>query len=236
MPPPLPLTRLRDWFRRVPLSPEAREYREQTPRRIDRAQPVDTLTFLVLDAETTGLNVLRDRMLALAIVEIRGGRLELGRTATWLIQQPDQRLTAAVAVHGILPRDTAAGRPEAEVTAELLPRLRGAVLVGHHVQFDAALLDGALRRHQHVGLRNPLLDTARLAMTGIDAFRKTGYANQRPPALEEVCAHAGLPVVARHTAEGDAFTTAQLFLLLCGRLRRRLGRELRAGDLPLFRR
>src|SRR5690606_17350743 len=222
-------------LRRTPLSPLAREYRERTPRRIDRHTPVSALRFVVLDAETTGLDVLQDRILTLAVVEVQDGRMSVSRSASWLVRQPSAAINAAVAVHGILPADTAEGQAESEVTAALLERITGAVIVGHHIQFDALLLDAALRRHHRVRLRNPLIDTARMAMTGIDAFRKTGYANQRPPTLEELCAHTGLPVIARHTAEGDAFMTAQVFLLLCGRLRRRLSRELRASDLPLTR-
>ncbi len=223
------------FLRRPARTPAAEAYRKGTPRRLRRDQPLDELTIVILDAETTGLTVGWDRLLAVALVEARAGRLQLNRSASWFVRQAGAPVNAAVAVHGILPNDTAEGTPEAEVVEALLPRLSGAVLVGHHIGFDAAMLDDALRRHAHVRLRNPLIDTARLAMTGIDAFRKTGYVNQRPPTLEELCAHTGLPVMARHTAEGDAFTTAQLFLLLCARLRRRLGRALRVGDLPVTR-
>jgi DNA polymerase-3 subunit epsilon len=222
-------------FFRRPLSPVAEAYRQNTRRRVDRRTPWPDLTFIVLDAETSGFTVGRDRLLALALLEVRGGRLSLAGRASWIVRQPGAAVNAAVAVHGILPNDTAEGTPEADVLAQLLPRLKGSVLVGHHVGFDAAMLDEALRRHLHVRLRNPMVDTAHLAMREIDAFRKTGYKNQRPPTLDELCAHTGLPAIARHTAEGDAFTTAELFLLLCARARRRLRRELRAGDIPWFR-
>jgi DNA polymerase III subunit epsilon len=226
---------IRRLFSRSPLSPEAQAYRDGSRPRVDRRTPWSDLTFVVLDAETTGFNVDQDRLLAIATVEVRRGCIEISRTANWLVRQPNAAVNAAVAVHGILPHDTAEGMPEVEVMTELLPRLTGAVIVGHHIGFDAAMIDQALRRHHGIRLRNPLIDTARLAMSGIDAFRKTGYANQRPPTLEELCAHTGLPVMARHTAAGDAFTTAQLFLLLCARLRRRLGRDLLAADLPCDR-
>jgi DNA polymerase III subunit epsilon len=223
------------FLRRHPRSAAAEAYHQATRPRVDHRQPVDEVTFVVLDAETTGLKVGHDRLLAVALVEAQGGRVRLERSASWLVRQPDAAVNAAVAVHGILPHDTAAGVPEADMLEQLLARLTAVVLVGHHIGFDAAMLDESLRHHHHVRLRNPTIDTARMAMTGIDAFRRTGYANQRPPTLEELCAHTGLPVVARHTAEGDAFTTAQLFLLLCARLRRRLGRPLRLGDLPVGR-
>jgi DNA polymerase-3 subunit epsilon len=94
------------------------------------------------------------------------------------------------------------------------------------------MLDDALRRTFGIRLRNPLVDTARLAMSTIDAFHQTGYSNQRPPTLDEVCAKAGVALIDRHTAVGDAFTTAQLFLFLCAKLKHMLGRELIVDDIP----
>ena len=35
-------------------------------------------------------------------------------------------------------------------------------------------------------------------------------------------------------AEGDVFTTAELFLLLCARRRKRVGRDLEWRDIPSF--
>jgi DNA polymerase-3 subunit epsilon len=95
------------------------------------------------------------------------------------------------------------------------------------------MLNAALKRHFHISLRNPVLDTARLAMSAVEAFARTGYPGQREPTLDEVCVQCGISPLDRHTAEGDTFTTATLFLALCARRQRQLGRPLRANDLPL---
>ena len=220
------------FFRRRSRDPLVQAYLDTTPRRPVRRQPWTELRFLVLDAETTGFKVGQDHLLSLATMPVCAGDLRLGEAATWVVFQPATPMNAATAVHGILPSETAAGTAERDVLAALLPQLHGAVLVGHHIGFDAAMLDAALRRHFGTGLRNQLLDTAALAMDTIDAFARTAYPGQRPPSLEELCAHVGITPLDRHTAAGDAFTTAELFLLLCARLRRRLGRPLLARDLP----
>ena len=220
-----------NWFRRH-RDPLAQAYRDATPRRPARRQAWMELTFLVLDAETTGFKVGQDRMLSLATMPIRHGDLHVGEAADWVVFQSSAPVNAASSVHGILPSETVAGTAERAVLAALLPRLHGAVVVGHHIGFDAAILDEALRRHFGTGLRNPLLDTAALAMATLDAFARTAYPGQRPPTLEELCSHCGITPLDRHTAAGDAFTTAELFLLLCARLRRRLDRPLQARDLP----
>lgn len=217
--------------------PDARiaSYVDGTPRRLGRRTPLADLPIVVLDAETTGFRVGSDRMLSIATMPVRRGRAMLGELRDWLIDQPGAEVTAATRIHTILPCDSSNGRPEEDVLREVCEVLTGSVLVGHHIGFDAAMIDEGMKRHFGSGLRNVMIDTAQLAMRVVDAFRRTGYGSQRPPGLDEVAAQLGLPLWERHTAEGDAFATAQLFLLLCARLRRKLGRELVLGDLPVTR-
>jgi len=217
------------------LEPPAEAYRSGTPWRMRGRTPLDRARLVVLDTETTGFRIGQDRMLTLACVDVSGGQIHVNRLRSWLLFQPAACINDAVAVHGILPSESAEGSPEKEVLTELFPIITGAVLVGHHVSFDASVLDHALRIHFGTGLRNPMIDTARLAMAELEAFRRTAYPNQRPPSLDEVCMNLGMPMHDRHTAAGDAFTTAQLFLLLAARARRRLGRELKLSDFPVKR-
>ena len=220
------------WRRKTPLPPIVQAYVDATPKRIPGKTPLNELPFIVLDCETTGFNAQQDRMLSLAIAELRGGRLYIARSASWLFRQ-DQPVTQAVSVHGILPSDTVFGQPEPDILLELLPRLHGAVIVGHHIGFDIAMLNAAMKRHFKTTLCNHVLDTARFAMQSVEAFARTGYPGQREPTLDEVCVQCGITPTDRHTAEGDTFTTATLFLAMCARRQRQLGHLLRANDLPL---
>jgi DNA polymerase III subunit epsilon len=178
----------------------------------------------------------KDRVLSVAVAAIDNWSLGMATMRSWIVRQAGVRLNDAMAIHGITPAQSAAGVPEDEVARELGGIISGTVLVGHHVGFDAVMLDQMLKRHLGVHLYNPMIDTASLAMAELDAFRQTGYANQRPPGLEEVCTHCRIPMMERHTAEGDVFTTAELFLLLCARRRKRIGRPLEWRDLPWVKR
>lgn len=223
------------WWRKHPLPALVETYRRGTPRSVSAKTMIAEITFVALDCETSGFDAASDRILSLATAEIRNGRLLVARAGAWMVQQERRALTPATSVHGILPSDTAAGEPEKNVLLELLPRIEGAVIVGHHIGFDVMMLNAAMRRHFHTELRNPVLDTAAFAMDAVEAFARTAYPGQREPGLEEVCAQCGIPMVERHTADGDTFTTATLFLTLCARRQRQLGRPLKAGDLPLKR-
>jgi DNA polymerase-3 subunit epsilon len=187
----------------------------------------------VLDAETSGFNVGSDRLLSLATVPVCAGRIPLGEIRSWIFCQQTVPLNEATEIHGILPAEAAEGESEEAILRELLPHLTGTIVVGHHIGFDLAMLEEATRRHFKLRLRNPRIDTATLAMRIVEAFATTAYSGQRPPTLDELCSHCGVPALDRHTAAGDAYTTAELFLVLCARKQRLLGRPLTAGDLGL---
>lgn len=226
-----------NWFK--PKKPDlaqcAAEYLEANKAKLDRKTKMDDLRLIVLDSETTGFSPESDRILSVAAIEITNGQIDISAGKQWTVFQPDARLTSATAIHGILPSETLQGTPEKEVLEQLFPLLGNAIIIGHHVGFDAVMLNAAFRRHFKVPFSNRIIDTASMARNELAAFHKSGYANQRPPSLEDVCEHLGLPMIARHTAEGDAFVTAQVFLLLCGRIRRRTKRSVLVKDLPVLR-
>lgn len=217
------------------LEPVAASYKAAGKTKLPKHLDVADLTIIALDAETTGFQIGIDRILSLAAIEIRNRQVHVSSAKHWLVYQAKAPVNEAMEVHGILPSETAEGRPEKEVLAELLPMLGNKLIVGHHIAFDVAVLNEAAKRHYRVRLKNRVLDTALLARQEINAFHKTGYANQPPPKLEEVCTALGIEMMDRHTASGDTFTTALVFLTLCARIRRRLGRPVRFSDLPIHK-
>ncbi|MDP0489424.1 MAG: 3'-5' exonuclease [Verrucomicrobiota bacterium JB023] len=213
--------------------PEVEAYLAGTSRRYRRKDPTAEAPFVVLDTEASGFQLHTDKILSVATMSVQGNRAETSSLRHWLIRRTEADVTPATRIHTILPSDSSEGTPEKEVLGQLLPILTGSIIVGHHIGFDIAMLNRAFQEHYNLKLKNRYLDTAVLAQRVLDAYRRTGYANQRPPGLDEVVSHLGLTVWERHTADGDTFATGQLFLLLCARLRRQLERELVLSDLPL---
>jgi len=220
-------------FFHKPDSPIGRNYLEQANNRLPGKTPLEGVRFVALDTETSGLNIGTDRILSIALFEIINGKIDLALSRKWLVYQPESMPTRATAIHGILPRETQGGTPEKEVLEELIPLLSGAILIGHHIRFDANMLNEAMIRHFKTKFRNRIVDTAHMAMRELIPFHQTGYANQRPPTLDEVCSQLDLPLITRHTAEGDAFLAAEIFLFLCGKIHRRIDRPLQTRDLPI---
>lgn len=219
---------LAGWVRapRVPM--EFKWYRDAQPRWADRKRLLDEIRFVVLDTETTGLDPARDRILEVAAIGVRGSSIAVSDCLDLRVRQ---HLTTpgGVDIHEITPGEAAKGVPEEEVAWRLLPFLGGAVLIGHHVAFDVEVLDRLVRRNLGFPLLNRSYDTLALARR-VD--RQLSDPDAVPLAdldLESLCRRYGVEIAGRHTALGDSFATALLFLKLLARLKERRVRTL--GDL-----
>ena len=104
-----------------------------------------------------------------------------------------------------------------------LDYLRDGVIVGHHIGHDIGMLDVACERHWGFRTMNRSLDTMDLTLH----LERDGAFAARPPirqfTLDALCSMFDVIPHDRHTASGDAFLTAQVFLRLL-RLAARHGR------------
>jgi len=194
-------------------------------------EQIDRVRFVVLDSETTGLNPHTDRIVTIGAVAVVGGDIVLEDSFSALIQV--DRNTEAVTVHGVTRDEARSGVPEPEALARLLEYLRDGVIVGHHIGHDIATIDAACERHWGVRLMNRSLDTMDLTLH----LERDGAFAGRPPirhfTLDALCTLFGVIPHDRHTATGDAFITAQVFLRLV-RLASRSGRGTLARITELF--
>lgn len=184
--------------------------------------PIDDVRFVVLDSETTGLNPRTDRIITIGAVAVRGAEIVLEDSFAALIKLTHN--TEAVTVHGVTRDESRQGVEEPEAIAAFLDYLKDGVIVGHHIGHDIATLDAACERHWGFQLSNRSLDTMDLTLH----LEKAGAFAGRPPirsfTLDALCEMFGVIPHDRHTASGDAFITAQVFLRLVRRASR-FGRE-----------
>jgi DNA polymerase III subunit epsilon len=177
--------------------------------------------FVVLDAETTGLNPRVDRLITVGAVAVRNSEILVEDSFDALIKV--ERNTEAVTVHGVTRDQSVRGVDEAVALERFLDYLEDGVIVGHHIGHDIETIDGALERQWGIRLLNRSLDTMDLTLH----LERDGAFAGRPPirqfTLDGLCATFGVIPHYRHTASGDAFITAQVFLRL-ERLAGRLGR------------
>lgn len=177
------------------------------------AQPLRALSYTVFDLETTGLAPSEgDEIVAIGAVRIVNGRLVPNEAFEQLVDPQRPLSAASVAVHG-LSEALLRGQP---TIAAVLPRFArfvgDSVLVAHNAAFDLRFLQ-LKEQHTGVRLRNPVLDTLLLAAAlwpGCPSYD-----------LEALAARCEVPIIGRHTALGDAFVTAEVFLKLLALLSER---------------
>ena len=180
--------------------------------------------YAVVDLELTGLDLKRDEIISAGVVPVRGGRITPGR-CYWTVRPERAMDPEAVKVHALTVDELEASPPLSEVLGPLREALLGSVLVAHAAWVERAFLDRALAP---LGERVPqaILDTAALA-------RALGLRPSGPavPSLEALAREVGVPVHTPHHSLGDAFTTAQVFLVLATRLDAERGGRLCVDDL-----
>lgn len=194
-------------------------YRELGKRALSLDLNWENLRFAVVDSESTGFDPRKDRLVSIGGIGVRNGAIEL--EDQFAIIFPIAYNTSAVMVHGIT-RETAAGEgiAEPEAMARFLAWLQDAVLVGHHIRHDLALLSQAAERWHGLRLHNVVIDT----FEAHEALREAGCHGTGPVqegSLDAFCRYFGLTPHDRHTALGDAFLTAQVWIRL---LRKAAGR------------
>ena len=173
--------------------------------------PLLALDAAVIDTETTGLDPSKARVVEIAAVRLVTGRIDPDRTFHCLVRPDVPIPPAASAVHRIDDAMVSAAAPFDKAWSEAIAFLRGLPLIGHSLGFDFAVIK---RECERTGLTfdlPPSLDTQLLAQ--VVAPNLAGYS------LEQLTTWLEIDVVDRHSALGDAMTTARIFKALVPKLR-----------------
>jgi DNA polymerase III subunit epsilon len=195
------------------MSPSIETYKQAFESTWTDSTPVDQVRFVVLDSETTGFSPVLDRILTIGAVVVQGGEIRLDDSFDALLKVTGD--VGPVDVHGVTPGQTQRGHDEGEVLQAFLAYLRDGVIVGHHIGHDVSMLDAALARlGTDVRLLNRTLDTADLTLHLAQDGAFTGVKLPGHLSLDTLADLFGVIPHDRHTASGDAFITALVFLRL----------------------
>jgi DNA polymerase III subunit epsilon len=174
--------------------------------------PVSEVRFVVLDSETTGLDPRRDRIITIGAVAVEAGEIRLDDSFEVLLKMDYNH--SSVTVHGITRDEASAGMDEAEALELFLDYLRDGVIVGHHIGHDIQTLNAGYQRQFDMQLKNRALDTMDLTLHLNDDGAFVGRPMAQGFTLDALCEMFSIAPHDRHTAGGDAFITAQVFLRL----------------------
>lgn len=176
--------------------------------------------WVVLDVETTGLDVRRDHLLAVAALAVQardGGGLQLCLSDHFEVTVRPAALSSRdnVLIHGIGLAAQQVGLPAPQALAQLSHFLGESPVLGFHVAFDRAVLTKAW---QDAGLPGPVahwLDVADLC--------RLAWPEQGERPLDDWLQASGITCLQRHNAAADTLATAELLAAAWPRLQKRVG-------------
>jgi DNA polymerase III subunit epsilon len=172
-------------------------------------------SFVALDFETTGLDFSSDTVVSYGSVPVDGGRIRMAGAIHQLIEPHVPPSPRSQMIHELRPQDLAGSPSLDQARGRLGEALSGRFLLvwfaDVEVNFLGAIFGGRTRRW-----RRRTIDVRSLAIAADGdpegAARRPGYA------LGATANRYGVPVASSHEALDDALVTAQLFLVLVGKL------------------
>lgn len=178
---------------------------------------------VVVDVESSGLDLRKDRLIAIGAVAVRHGRIQLADSLEVVLQQAEVSEKDNILIHGIGGTAQREGLPPADALLAFLDYLGKDPLVAFHVAFDETMIRRAMRAFLGLGFRHAWADLAYVAPALHPELAP------RCRALDDWTAHFHIGNYARHNALADALATAALLLALRPRLQSRAAATF--GDL-----
>lgn len=166
-------------------------------------------TFVILDTETTGFSLTRDRMLCIGALKLSDNNIVVKESFEVYIQQEHYDSESAE-IHGILKKSKKDSTSELDALKQFLVYAKNHILVGHHVMFDVNMINAALKRNGLPKLKNKTLDTESLYIRTL--LISTVVQKKERYSLDDLAKKFSISRKDRHTALGDAFITAIAFL------------------------
>ncbi|KHA59352.1 DNA polymerase III subunit epsilon [Vibrio variabilis] len=193
--------------------PELREYYQAGV--VDAQTPLDEVTFLAMDFETTGLDSEQDDIITIGTVPFTLNRVLINQAKHWTVRPRKQLEEDSVIIHGITHSDVLDAPDLSEVFAEILAQMHGRIMVVHYQRIEREFFNRALLTRINEGIEFPVVDTMQLE-TIVQQKSNGGLLNRlkgRKPASVRLSASRsryGLPQYTPHHALTDAVATAEL--------------------------
>ncbi|MGQ7246011.1 3'-5' exonuclease [Halomonas sp. V046] len=164
-----------------------------------------------LDCETTGLDTKTAELVSIAAVRIRDDRVLTSESLDLRLVRPDSLSGDSIRIHGLRGVDLEDGIEVEQALARLLDFIGNRPLVGWCIGFDLAVLDRYLKPRFGFALPNATIDVAQQYRR---LMRRSHPELELQPGFETLAERLGVPVIGRHSALGDAVTTALMHLRL----------------------
>ena len=188
----------------------------------NRNRSLEDYDFVVFDTELTGLEPGTDEIVSIGAVRVQKLRIKLAENFFCYARPIKSLPKDSTLIHRITPSQIIEAPPLCETLADFVSFTSGAVIVRHFVNIDMNFLNRATRNCLGGTIKNPVVDTMKMALFYED-YRRRNYYDDATSwlsfGLNDLAKKYGLPLFEKHDALEDAMQTAYLFLFLAKRLK-----------------
>lgn len=160
--------------------------------------------YVVVDVESSGLNMKKDRLISIGAVALNDGQLDFCDAFQVVLRQERVSTTANILIHGIGGSAQSEGMDPVEALLAFLQYIGKSRLVAYHAFFDQSMIDKALGEYLGIELEQTWIDLA-WVLPEFFRFRTNGRV-----ALDDWLQLFGIENILRHNAVSDAYATAKL--------------------------
>lgn len=178
----------------------------------DPRRPHEQARYVVVDVESSGLNVNRDCLIAIGAIAVNHGCIDLADGLEIVLQQETISAKDNILIHGITDAVQRGGVPPVEALLIFLEYVGKDPLLAFHVAFDNTMISKAIRKFLGFKLEHGWADLAYIAPA---LYPELMYKCR---SLDQWMDHFGIGNFARHSALADALATAELLLALRSRM------------------
>jgi DNA polymerase-3 subunit epsilon/CBS domain-containing protein len=175
----------------------------------DTVIPLSAISAIVLDLETTGLDVRTDRIVQIGAVLMTDGQIDRKNIISINVDPGIEIPELSTRIHGLTAKDLK-GKPK---TDEALTRLKEVIgelpVIGFNIGFDLAVLENEAKRINMDWDTPPAICLRLLSQCIFGAGRSAIMSD-----LDDLASYFNINTKARHSASGDALITAEIFVNL----------------------
>lgn len=180
--------------------------------KLPQPNAIKNTRFVVFDTETTGLNTKIDKILSIGAVAVINNTIDVADSFEVYLKQETFN-SDSVKIHGILKGGNLQKINESEAVEKFINYIGNSVLVAHHAGFDIEMFNTCLKKMKLKILKNKTIDTGVL-------YKKLKGKKDAQFSLDILSGEFRISQSDRHTASGDAYITAHLFLKILSKLKK----------------
>lgn len=167
--------------------------------------------YVVVDVETSGLNMEKDRLISIGAVAVVNGLIEINDAFEVVLRQDAASTDQNILIHGIGGTEQRGGIDPADALLAFLAYLGNSQLVAYHASFDKRMIRRAMSEYLGIPFEKSWIDLAWILpeLFGEHGFEQIG--------LDGWLNVFGIENIVRHNAVSDAYATANLLQIAIAR-------------------